>query len=57
MIPYLNRDIRELVVVWSYDFLHELIETEKPDAVVLEVQQRAMIYGLQNPNFFKTAAP
>jgi hypothetical protein len=53
LIPYFNLHFKEVVCVWSYDFLHELIETEKPDIVLLEVQQRAMVYGLLNDNLFE----
>jgi hypothetical protein len=54
LIPFLNLHFKEATYVWSYDFLHELIEEKKPDIVILEVQQRAMIYGLENKNLFKT---
>ena len=54
LIPFLNLHFKEATYVWSYDFLHEFIEEKKPDIVILEVQQRAMIYGLENKNLFKT---
>lgn len=53
LLPFLNLHFKEATYVWSYDFLPELIEEKKPDIVILEVQQRAMVFGLQNPNLFK----
>ncbi len=50
LIPFLNLHFKEATYVWSYDFLPQIIEAEKPDVVILEVQQSAMIYGLLNPN-------
>jgi hypothetical protein len=50
LIPFLNLHFKETTYVWSYDFLSALIEEKKPDIVILEVQQRAMLFGLHNPN-------
>lgn len=52
LIPYLNEHFDEIVCVWSYDLIQELIEEEKPDIVVLEVQQRALLYALYNAGNF-----
>jgi hypothetical protein len=50
LIPFLNLHFKKATYVWSYDFLPQLIESDQPDIVILEVQQRAMIYGLLNQN-------
>ncbi len=52
LIPFLNLHFSQADYIWSYDFLHETIEARKPDIVILEVQQRAMIYALMNENLF-----
>lgn len=52
LIPYLNEHFDEVVCVWSYDLIKELIETEKPDIVLLEVQQRALLYAMYNAGNF-----
>jgi hypothetical protein len=52
LIPFLNLHFKKATYVWSYDFLPQLIESDQPDIVILEVQQRAMIYGLLNQNSF-----
>jgi alginate O-acetyltransferase complex protein AlgJ len=51
LIPFMNLHFKEATYVWSYDFMPSLIEQVKPNVVILEVQQRAMIYGLLNENF------
>lgn len=52
LIPYLNEHFDEIVCVWSYDLIQELIENEKPDIVLLEVQQRALLYAMYNAGNF-----
>jgi hypothetical protein len=52
LIPFLNLHFSQADYIWSYDFLHEMIAVRKPDIVILEVQQRAMIYALMNENLF-----
>ena len=51
LIPFMNLHFSQSTYVWSYDFLPDMIAEEQPDIVILEVQQRAMIYGLLNENF------
>ena len=50
LIPFLNLHFREATYVWSYDFLDELIENEKPDVVIFESLQRFMTYSLRIQN-------
>ena len=50
LIPFLNLHFKKATYVWSYDFLTPIIESEKPDIIILEVQQRIMIHGLLNQN-------
>lgn len=53
LIPYLNLHFKEAVYIWSYNFLQDLVESEKPDIVILEAQQRAMYYAFHTPNLIR----
>lgn len=53
LIPFLNLHFKDAVYVWSYNFLQDLIESEKPDIVILEAQQRAMYYAFHTPNLIR----
>ena len=52
LIPFLNLQFKEAKYVWSYAFMPGLVEEFKPDIVILEVQQRAMINAFHVPNLF-----
>ncbi len=50
LIPYLSEDFRRIVFVWKFDFNAELIESEKPDIVILECVERYIhMLSLENP--------
>lgn len=53
LMPFLNLHFREAKYVWSYAFMPDLVEDFKPDIVILEVQQRAMINAFHVPNLFQ----
>lgn len=40
LIPFLSESFRSVVFVWTFDFLPELIEQEKPDIVIIECVER-----------------
>ncbi len=50
LIPYLNTHVKEAVYLWTYDFLDEFIEQEKPDIVIFECLQRFALPALLTPN-------
>lgn len=49
LIPFLSESFQSTVFVWSFSFLPELIDREKPDVVILECVER-YIDALQAPN-------
>lgn len=51
LVPFLNQQFAETVIVWNYFFMNKLIEEEKPDIVVFESLQRFLVYAttMQNP--------
>lgn len=40
LIPYLAESFRSVVFIWTFEFLPEIIEREKPDVVILEAVER-----------------
>jgi alginate O-acetyltransferase complex protein AlgJ len=40
LIPFLAESFQSVVFVWTFDFLPELIEQEKPDIVIIECVER-----------------
>ncbi len=50
LIPFLNLHFKEANYIWSYEFLDQVIESEKPDVVIFESLQRFMSYALTIPN-------
>lgn len=52
LLPYLNKHFKTCTYVWTYNFMHEMIEEEKPDVVILEVHQSMLSYALHAPNLF-----
>ncbi|MHC1744557.1 MAG: hypothetical protein AB9873_16220 [Syntrophobacteraceae bacterium] len=40
LIPFLSESFRSVVYVWTFDWLPELIEREKPDVVIIECVER-----------------
>lgn len=50
LIPFLNLHFKEANYIWSYEFLDQVIEREKPDIVIFESLQRFMSYALTMPN-------
>jgi hypothetical protein len=49
LIPYLSESFRRIVFIWTFDFMPELIEREKPDMVILECVER-YIHWLSKEN-------
>lgn len=45
LIPFINIHFSEAHYIWSYEFLDEMIEKEKPDIVIFECLQRFIPYG------------
>ena len=50
LIPFLNLHFKEANYIWSYEFLDQVIEREKPDVVIFESLQRFMSYAFSIPN-------
>ena len=40
LIPYLSESFQSVVYLWTFDFLPEIIEREKPDVVIFECVER-----------------
>jgi len=56
LIPLLSESFQSSVYVWTFDFLPELIEREKPDVVILECAERYInALTLENPETVQAA--
>lgn len=50
LIPFLGESFQSAVFLWTFDFLPEIIEQEKPDVVILECVERYLnALTLENP--------
>jgi hypothetical protein len=57
LIPFMAESFRSSVFVWTFDFLPELIESEKPDIVIIECVERYLgALMRENPPRVKAAA-
>lgn len=56
LIPYLGESFQSAVFFWTFDFLPEIIEREKPDIVILECVERYInALTIENPEEVKIA--
>jgi hypothetical protein len=56
LIPFLAESFQSVVFVWTFDFLPQLIEREKPDLIIFESVERYINFlVIQNPEEVKAA--
>lgn len=58
LIPYLSESFRSVVCLWTFEFLPEIVEREKPDVVIFECVERYIhSMTIANPERVRAAVP